>query len=169
MLTEIEWHPTGRQLRVFGVSGLLASLVAALVLCFVWGAALLWTVIVLATGAVIFLCSLISPHISRILYIGLALVGMPIGFAVSFLLLAAFYFLLLTPLALVFKLIGRDMLCLSWRGRVARASPACAGAGSCPRFEGGTPSTQQGQDALATSYWVPHKPNDNAERYFHQF
>ncbi len=110
MLTEIQWHPTGRQLRVFGVSGLLASIAAALILCFLWGVAILWAILVLAAGAAIFLCSLIAPRVARILYIGLALVGMPIGFVVSLILLAAFYFLLLTPLALVFRLIGRDSL-----------------------------------------------------------
>lgn len=110
MLTEIQWHPTGRQLRVFGVSGLLASIAAALVLCFLWGVAILVAILVLAAGVAIFLCSLISPRVARILYIGLALVGMPLGLVVSLILLAAFYFLLLTPLALVFRLIGRDAL-----------------------------------------------------------
>jgi hypothetical protein len=138
MLVEIEWHPTDRQLRVFGVSGLVASVAAALVLTFIWGVAILWAILALATGAAIFLCSLITPAVTRILFIGLTLVGMPVGFAVSFVLLAAFYFLLLTPLALFFRLIGRDPL--------------------CRRFDG-----------AATSYWVPHKPNNNAERYFHQF
>jgi hypothetical protein len=37
-------------------------------------------------------------------------VSLPIGWAVSFILLAAFYFLLLTPLGLFFRLIGRDTL-----------------------------------------------------------
>jgi hypothetical protein len=111
MLIEIEWHPTDRQLRVFGVSGLLASIAAALVLHFVWGAAVLWTMVVVAAGAAIFLCSRISPAATRFLYVGLTLVGMPIGLVVNFILLAVFYFLLLTPLALVFRLIGRDPLC----------------------------------------------------------
>ncbi len=109
-LIEVEWHPSGRQLRVFGVSGLLASVVAALLLCFLWGVAILWAIPVLTAGIAVFLCSLISPRAARILYIGLALVGMPLGLAVSFILLAAFYFLLLTPLAVVFRLIGRDSL-----------------------------------------------------------
>jgi len=109
-LMQIEWHPTGRQLRVFGVSGLLASLAAALILCFLWGVAIVWAILVLGAGAALFLCSLISPRLARLLYVGLALVGMPIGFVVSLILLAAFYFLLLTPLALVFRLIGRDSL-----------------------------------------------------------
>lgn len=109
-LIEIEWHPTGRQLRVFGLSGLLASIVAALVLLFVWGVALLWALAALAAGAVIFVSSLISPKLTRLLYIGLTAVVLPIGLVVSFVLLAAFYFLLLTPIALVFRLIGRDTL-----------------------------------------------------------
>jgi len=141
MLIEIQWHPTVKQLRVFGVGGLLASIVAALVLHFVWGAAAMWMVAVLAAGAAISLCSLVSPGLTRFIYLGLTLVAMPIGFAVSFVLLAAFYFLLLTPVALVFRLIGRDALCRSWRG----------------------------QDALAASYWVPHKASEDMERYFHQF
>jgi hypothetical protein len=138
MLIEIQWHPTPKQLRVFGVGGLLASLAAALVLHFVWAAAALWITTVLAAGAAICLCSLISPAAARILYLGLTLVAMPIGFVVSIVLLAAFYFLLLTPVALVFRLIGRDVL---YR-----------------RF-----------DAAAESYWVPHKPSEDMERYFHQF
>jgi hypothetical protein len=138
MLIEIEWNPTGRQLRVFGVGGLLASIAAALVLHFVWGAAGLWAIIVLAAGTTICLCSLIAPAVARILYIGLSLAALPIGFVASFLLLAAFYFLLLTPVAFVFWLIGRDALCRR-----------------C--------------DAAAESYWVPHKPSEDLERYFHQF
>ena len=138
MLIEIEWHPTGRQLRVFGVGGLLASIIATLVLHFVWGAASLWAGIVLALGAVICLSSLTAPPVARIAYVGMSLVAMPIGLVVSFVLLAAFYFLLLTPVAFVFKLIGRDAL--------------------CRRF-----------DAAAESYWVPHRPSEGAERYFHPF
>jgi hypothetical protein len=111
MLVEVQWHPTPKQLRVFGAGGLLASIIAALVLHFVWAAAALWTILALVVGAAICLCSLISPAVTRILYVGLTLVAMPIGFVVSIVLLAAFYFLLLTPVALVFRLIGRDALC----------------------------------------------------------
>jgi hypothetical protein len=168
MLIEIEWHPTGRQLRVFGVSGLLASIVAALVLHFVWGAAGLWAGVALAAGGAICLCSLISVQVTRVLYIGLTLVGMPVGLVVSFILLAAFYFLLLTPLALVFKVIGRDTLCRSWRGHLALASRGHPGRAR-PSRDSSVASEVQGQDGLATSYWVPHKSHEDAERYFHQF
>jgi len=107
---EIEWHPTGRQLRVFGVSGLAASILAALILHFAWGLAAIGMLVVVVAGATIFACSLLSPPATRVLYIGLTLVAMPIGIVVSFILLAAFYFLLLTPLAMIFRLIGRDSL-----------------------------------------------------------
>jgi len=110
-LMEIEWHPSDRQLRVFGLSGLLAAMLAAMVLHFAWGASGLWALVIVAAGIAIFLCSLLSPAVTRILYVGLTLVAMPIGLVGSFVLLAAFYFLLLTPLALVFRLIGRDSLC----------------------------------------------------------
>jgi hypothetical protein len=138
MLIEIQWHPTPKQLRIFGVGSLLASIVAALVLHFVWGVAALWTVLVIVIGAAICLCSLVSPAVTRILYLGLTLVAMPIGFVISVVLLAVFYFLLLTPVALLFRLTGRDVL---YR-----------------RF-----------DAATESYWVPHKPSEDMERYFHQF
>jgi len=109
-LMEIEWHPSGRQLRVFGISGLVASILAALILHFAWGVGGVWPWIVVAAGAGIFLCSLISQAATRLLYVGLTLVAMPIGFVVSYILLGAFYFLLLTPIALFFRLIGRDSL-----------------------------------------------------------
>jgi len=109
-LMEIEWNPTPRQLRVFGASGLAASVVAALVLHWVWGIGGPWPWVVLAAGAGIFLASRISLTGTRWLYLGLTLVALPIGLVVSYLLLGAFYFLLLTPLALLFRLIGRDAM-----------------------------------------------------------
>jgi hypothetical protein len=137
-LMQIEWHPGRRPLRVFGVSGLLASVVAGVVLHWVWGAALGWSLAILAAGAGLFLCSLISLRATRVLYLGLTIPMLPIGYLVSFLLLAGFYFLVLTPIAGVFRLIGRDPL--------------------HRRFE-----------AVAESYWVPHRPSEETERYLHQF
>jgi len=110
MLIEIEWHPTGRQLRIFGIGGLLASMLAALALHFAWGATALSAGIVLAAGTAVFLCSLLVPTVARLFYVGLTLAALPLGLVVGFLLLAAFYFLLLTPVALVFKLMDRDVL-----------------------------------------------------------
>ncbi len=109
-LIEIDWNPGRRQLRVFGLSALAASVVLAAVFVLLWGLAIIWAIVALAAGAAILLCSLASPRAARVVYIALSAVGLPIGFVVSFVLLAAFYFLLLTPIAFVFRLIGRDSL-----------------------------------------------------------
>jgi len=114
---EVEWHPTDRQLRVFGFSGLVASIAAALILRFVWHVGTFWAGLALTAGAGIFLCSRISRPATRLLYVGLTLAAMPIGLVVSFVLLAGFYFLLLTPLALLFRLIGRDTMRRKWEPR----------------------------------------------------
>jgi hypothetical protein len=109
-LIEIDWNPGRRQLRVFGLSALAASVVLAGVFVLLWGLALIWAVVVLVIGVAILLCSLVSPRAARVVHIALSAVGLPIGFVFSFILLAAFYFLLLTPIALVFRLMGRDPL-----------------------------------------------------------
>jgi uncharacterized membrane protein len=109
-LVEIDWNPGTRQLRVFGLSALAASVVLAGVFVLLWRLALVWAIAALAAGAAILLCSLVSPRTAKVLYVALSAVGLPIGFVVSFVLLAAFFFLLLTPIALLFRLIGRDPL-----------------------------------------------------------
>lgn len=137
-LIEIEWHPGNRQLRIFGLSGLVASILLTGILHFLWSVGAPWLWIVPAVGTAIFLCSLISPVATRIVYIGLTVIAMPIGIVVSFLLLTVFYFLFLMPVAIVFKLIGRDVL-------------------------------HRRYEPNGETYWVPHKPQENLERYLHQF
>jgi hypothetical protein len=110
-LIEIDWHPGPRQLRVFGVSAMVASAILAAGLVWLWGAALVWALVVLALGATILLTSLLSLPAARAVYLVLTVVAMPIGCVVSFVLLAAFYLLLLTPVGLFFRAIGRDPLC----------------------------------------------------------
>ena len=64
----------------------------------------------LALAVLAALASWLAPRAHRPLYVGLSLLTFPIGVAVSYLLLAGLYFGLFTPLALVFRLIGRDAL-----------------------------------------------------------
>jgi hypothetical protein len=109
-LIEVNWHPDAKQLRIFGLGALAASLVVAGVLAFVWGASPIWAIVILTVGVAIFLCSLISLRATRAVYLALTVTTMPIGIVVSFVLLGAFYFLLLTPIGLFFRLIGRDPL-----------------------------------------------------------
>ncbi|UCG58267.1 MAG: hypothetical protein JSU70_01925 [Phycisphaerales bacterium] len=109
-LMEANWHPDDKQLRTFGIVGLIASVVLSLVFYLLKGIAIQWVAVILGAGAAIFLLSLISGKLTRMVYVGLMAAALPIGYVVSFILLAAFYFILLTPLAIFFKIIGRDPL-----------------------------------------------------------
>jgi len=109
-LVEIKWHPSRKELRNFAIIALIASALIALLLYVVKGLATQWALLIFVVGFGIFLVSMISVKITRIIYLGLILMTVPIGLVVSFVLMAAFYFLLLTPLGLLFRLIGRDPL-----------------------------------------------------------
>ncbi len=109
-LVKINWNPNCKELRGFGKIALVAMLILSLLLYIIKGLAVKWTLIVFAVGVVIFIVSLISCKLTRLIYLGLTLASAPIGFAVSFIVLALFYFLLITPIAFVFRLAGRDGL-----------------------------------------------------------
>lgn len=110
-LIEINWNPNRKELRNFAIVALIASGLISVLLYVIKGLAIKWLAIIWAVGIITFLSSFICIKVTRIIYQGLILITLPIGYVVSFLLLAAFYFLLLTPLGLLFRLIGRDPLC----------------------------------------------------------
>ena len=108
-MIEINWSPNNKELRNFGRIALIALLIISLL--FYWqGLALDWALIIFAAGVVIFVVSLISFKLTRIIYLGLTLVTLPIGLVLSHVLLAVLYFLLITPVGLLFRLIGRDLM-----------------------------------------------------------
>ena len=109
-MIEINWNPTRKDLRIFGVGALVASAVISAVLYFLKGIELQWISILITAGFVIFLSSIISIKITRMIYLGLSLVTLPIGWVLSFIMLAVFYYLIVTPIGLVFRLTGRDPL-----------------------------------------------------------
>jgi len=109
-LIEIDWSPKSRQLRNFGKIALAATAVISVLLYLLKGVAIQWVLIIFAVGFIIFIISMISLKLTKMIYLGMILLTMPIGWVVSFILMAAFYFLLLAPLGLVFRLIGRDPL-----------------------------------------------------------
>ena len=115
---QINFRPDRRLLRRFGFIALAGyGLLGALVYWkrglfgFGLGAAadplayLLWGVGVLAA-----FCSLVWPAANRPLYVGMSLITFPVGYAVSMLVLFIFFYGLLTPFGLVFRLIGYDPL-----------------------------------------------------------
>ncbi|MHC4086671.1 MAG: hypothetical protein ACYSWZ_18790 [Planctomycetota bacterium] len=109
-LIEINWSPNRKELRKFGIIFLIASTLIALLLYLLKGLGIQWMAVIFAVGFVVFLSSVLSLKVTRGIYLGLILLTLPIGLVVSFTLMAIFYFLLLTPIGLIFRLIGRDAL-----------------------------------------------------------
>lgn len=95
-------------IALFGVP-LLAWMVLNLSVGFAWDhPAFLACVAVGVVQLVLLLLGL--PFAARALFVLLSVVAVPIGIVVSNLLLALIYYLVITPIGLVFRLIGRDVL-----------------------------------------------------------
>ncbi len=61
-----------------------------------------------ALGSIALLFSLVFPRANRILYVGLTLLTFPIGFVLSYVIMGVLYFLIIGPIAVVMRLLGRD-------------------------------------------------------------
>src|SRR5262245_34803983 len=104
-LAAIQWHPTDRVLRQFAALG---------VFC---GAALAWRAgaaageplglalagLAVAVGGL----GLVRPRTVRLPFLALSLLTYPIGWAVSQVVLAGLFYLVFTPVGVLFRLIGR--------------------------------------------------------------
>jgi hypothetical protein len=90
-------------------------------------AALVWGSTVAATFV-----SLLSGEAARLVFLGLSYATFPIGFVVGWVSFAVIYFVVLTPLGLAMRLVGRDALQLTgkgnaesyWKPRTGRSSEA---------------------------------------------
>ena len=105
----IRKNPSIRELRQFTALWLLFLTVITLMVWYrtgglataltIWGAAL--TVAVLG---------FLFPKFMRLVYLGMSYLAFPIGWVVSHVLLAVIYYLVVTPTALVLKILGHDPL-----------------------------------------------------------
>ena len=108
-LIEINWNPSRKVLRDFGLIGLIAC--PALAGVFYWQhlpAWLCWTIA--GFGVVLFAFSRLSLTVTRWLFVGLTLWVPRLGFVVGVVVLGIIFYGLLTPLGLAFRLAGRDPL-----------------------------------------------------------
>ncbi len=109
-LIEINWHPDRKQLRGFGFVALIATTAISLLLYFLKDLPIYWAAAIFVAGFIIFLSSRLYLRLTKMFYLILTVATAPIGFVLSFLLMAVFFFLLITPLSFVFRLTGRDPL-----------------------------------------------------------
>jgi hypothetical protein len=116
MLVKMTWNPSKRQLRQFGACALLAlPLLGWLVLGRTSPAG--WTTaqtavfgVFVGLGLLGGLLALLWPKALKPAFVALTLATMPIGIVVGELVLLLIYFAVFTPVALLFRLIGRDAL-----------------------------------------------------------
>jgi len=117
-MVEIDFHPDDRTLRQFGWIALVGfGLVALLAwqewLVFSFGlrAARPWVAGGLAAlGVLAALLGQAWPQGNRPLFVTLSLVAFPIGFVLSHVILAALFFLVITPVGVVMRAVGHDPL-----------------------------------------------------------
>src|SRR6476660_6455966 len=74
------------------------------------------SVILAVAGAVVGIAGLVQPSLVRWIYTAWMAVAFPIGWAVSRAMLAILFYLVITPIAVVFRMTGRDVLRLRRRG-----------------------------------------------------
>ena len=67
--------------------------------------------VLMALAMVIGLLGLIKPSAVRWLFVGWMVLAFPIGWAISLLMLLLMFYCIITPVALLFRIRGRDLLC----------------------------------------------------------
>ena len=117
-LVELNFNPDTKTLRQFGVIafvgfGIIALLAyyEKLIFSFGLGDARMPVVASFAAlGSLGLLLSLVAPRANRLLYVGLSLLAFPIGFVLSYVIMGTLYFLIIGPIAVAFRLYGRDSM-----------------------------------------------------------
>lgn len=117
-LVPINWRPDRKTLADFSEAWMFFLGMVAAPLMFNRGhprlAAACWILAVAGR-----LVGLVRPMLLNSVFVGLTLATWPIGWAISSLTLALLFYVVLTPIGLIFKLIGRDAL----KRRLDRAAP----------------------------------------------
>jgi len=105
-LIEMNWHPKARQLRQF--AGLCA--VALPAIGWLWGSSGTVVGTLALLGLAVAVAGTLVPPVVKPLYLLLSLVAWPIGLVVGELAMLAIYGLVFVPIAVGFRLLGRDAL-----------------------------------------------------------
>ena len=121
-LIDLNLSPGTGQLRQFGWIALVAFGILGVVIWWKEGlfgvdfgdSALSVSAVLWGLGLVSALFSAVVPAANRPLFVVLALIALPIGFVLSHLVLAILFFLILTPVGLLFRIMGRDALERPW-------------------------------------------------------
>jgi hypothetical protein len=107
--SDIPLRPTTRALRQFAAAWLVFFLALGSHQCLVRKHPVVGLVL-MALALVIGLLGLIKPNAVRWLFVGWMVAAFPIGWLISLLMLLLMFYCVITPVALVFRMRGRDLL-----------------------------------------------------------
>ena len=105
----VNWRPDARELRRFAVAMLIGFAVLGLLAA--WRAGGIGTTsIVLWSIGVVLAAAAFVPGLGRLAYLAVYLPTSIIGYVVSHILLALMFFIVITPLGIILRLMGKDLL-----------------------------------------------------------
>jgi hypothetical protein len=130
-LLPIDLDPSPRALRRFGIAGFVVLGGLGLFGPRLLGLGAAFALGLLAVGLLFGALALAAPRALRPFYLALSIATLPVAVPLSWALLAAAWFLVLTPVALVARALGRDALALRapppgtslWRPRRPHPDP----------------------------------------------
>ena len=105
-LLEVQWNPTQRQLRQFGV----ICFFALPLIAWFWGASTQTIGILAGIGLVLAILGYVLPALVKPVFVGLTLITLPIGLVIGEIAMLLIYFGMFLPLSILFRLVGRDAL-----------------------------------------------------------
>ncbi len=105
-LVEVNWQPSNRQLRQFGI----ICLFALPLIAWFWGANRHAITTAGVIGGALTTAGFVMPRLLKPLFVALMVVTTPIGIVVGELAMVLIYFCCFLPMALVFRVVGQDPL-----------------------------------------------------------
>jgi len=110
---DVNWNPADKQLRQFAL--LLALLLAGLAGWLAWKShPVAWAAGAGAAAVASGVLGVFRPGLMRVVYVGWMAAVFPIGWLVSHLLLAAIYYLVITPIGVMMRVCGYDPMQRRW-------------------------------------------------------
>jgi len=106
-MIDLNLNPSRRELKWFSAGLIVFAAIIAWMVYRKWESVPVATAIA-STGAVLGIVGLIVPAVARWIYIPWVLAAFPIGWTISHILLGAVFYLAVTPLGLLMRLLGRD-------------------------------------------------------------
>ncbi len=107
-MIDINWKPTNKDLRVFATACLVFAVGFGIAFWVNLGTVTTLSKALFIIGPALFALGMVWPPSLKFLYVALSLLAFPIGFVVGNVLMAIVFYLLVTPIGLVFKLLGKD-------------------------------------------------------------